>query len=179
MNLQVGIALDAGHVLHRHRLHHIDLAGQQCGHAGAVVANGREDHLIHIAVDLAPVVAIAREGGATLAGARAGGTGPVPLARNEAAFSMPLRRSTGLVAWLVSHHFLLMIIQLVNRSGRIGKGRTVTMSIAWSLILLIFLILTDVALHVRAVSLGALIAEDHVVGGEGRAVMELARPCAG
>ena len=52
---------------------------------------------------------------------------------------MPLRRSTGLVAWLSSHHFLLMMAQWVISSGTIGKGALVMMSIVWSLIFLISL----------------------------------------
>ncbi|MNT12045.1 hypothetical protein D3C72_1469580 [compost metagenome] len=58
--------------------------------------------------------------------------GPVPLALNEAVFSMPLRRSTGLVAWFSSHHFLLMIMVSEITSGRIGNGPLVSISTARS-----------------------------------------------
>ena len=54
-----------------------------------------------------------------------------------------------------------------------GKGALVSMSIVWSSTLRISLIVADVALHVRAVARGALVAEDHVVGRERRAVVEL------
>ena len=53
---------------------------------------------------------------------------------------MPLRRSTGLVAWFSSHHFLLMMFQWVIISGRMGKGWLVMMSMLWSLSFLISLI---------------------------------------
>ncbi len=54
--------------------------------------------------------------------------GPVPLARNDAAFSTPLRLSTGCVAEFASHHFLLIMYSDVMLSGRIGSGALVTMS---------------------------------------------------
>jgi len=66
--------------------------------------------------------------------------GPVPLALNDAVFSMPLRLSTGCVARFSVHHFLLRIAHSEITSGRIGNGSVVTTSIAWSLILLISLI---------------------------------------
>ena len=57
-HFEAGAAFDAGYVLHRHGFHHIDLAREQGCHAGRVVANRREDHFIHIAFNLAPIVAI-------------------------------------------------------------------------------------------------------------------------
>ena len=66
--------------------------------------------------------------------------GPVPLALNDAVFSMPLRLSTGFSALLSMHHFLLKIIQRVKLFGRIGYGILVTTSIVWSSIFLISLI---------------------------------------
>jgi hypothetical protein len=54
--------------------------------------------------------------------------GPVPLVRNEAVFSMPLRRSTGFSALLSSHHFLLMMYTSEITSGRIGNGAVVSIS---------------------------------------------------
>ncbi len=58
--------------------------------------------------------------------------GPVPLALNEAVFSMPLRLSTGLAAPFSSHHFLLMIMVSEITSGRIGKAPLVSISTARS-----------------------------------------------
>ena len=46
--------------------------------------------------------------------------GPVPLALNDAVFSMPFRLSTGFSAWLSMHHFLLKMNQRVKLFGRIG-----------------------------------------------------------
>jgi len=55
----------------------------------------------------------------------------VPLARNEAAFSTPLRLSTGFSALFSSAHFLLMMYTSEITSGMIGKGVLVMMSIVW------------------------------------------------
>ena len=54
--------------------------------------------------------------------------GPVPLARSVAAFSLPLRTSTGAAALFFSHHTLLMMYQVLMVSGRMGNGSLVTKS---------------------------------------------------
>src|SRR5438067_2379715 len=58
--------------------------------------------------------------------------GPVPLARNVAAFSLPLRTSTGAAALFFSHQALLTIYQVLRVSGRIGNGSLVIKSTVWS-----------------------------------------------
>src|SRR5690606_40785822 len=59
-----GAAVDAFDVLHGHRLHHVHFARQERRHARSVVANGGEDHLARVALDLPPVAAVAGEHGA-------------------------------------------------------------------------------------------------------------------
>lgn len=54
--------------------------------------------------------------------------GPVPLARNDAAFSTPLRRSTGSTAWFASHHLRDIMYTSVRTSGRMGYGDLVSIS---------------------------------------------------
>ena len=65
--------------------------------------------------------------------------GPVPLALSVAAFSLPLRTSTGSLALFFSHHDLLIMYQKPIVSGRIGNGSLVTMSTLRSSIFLISL----------------------------------------
>ena len=58
-DLGLAAAVDAGHVLQRNGLDHIDLTAHQRGHTGGIVANGRVLDIDHIAFDLAPVRCIA------------------------------------------------------------------------------------------------------------------------
>ena len=51
------------------------------------------------------------------------------MARSVAAFSLPLRTSTGVVELFFSHHTLLMMNQVLIVSGRMGNGSLVTKSI--------------------------------------------------
>ena len=148
--------LDALDVLQRHRLHHVDLARQQRRDAGRVVADRREDDLVDVALDLAPLVEVAHQHRAHHGWRSFSRNGPVPLALKLAVFSMPLRRSTGFSALLSSHHFLLISSQRVSVSGRIGNGAVVSISTARSSTLRTSLIGVRVALHVRAVAGGAL-----------------------
>jgi hypothetical protein len=95
------------------------------------------------------------------------------LARNEAAFSMPLRRSTGRVAWFVLAPLLAQDVQggeLVRQDGERRLGLDLDRVVVD---LAHFLDVVDVALQVRAFAGGALEREHHVVGGERRAVVEL------
>ena len=66
--------------------------------------------------------------------------GPVPFAFIVAAFSLPLRTSTGVVALFFSHHDLLIMYHELIVSGRMGNGSVVTMSMVKSSTLRISLI---------------------------------------
>ena len=149
-------------VLHRNRLHHVDLARHQRGHARGVVADRREDHFVDVAVDLVPVPGRSSRGRAHARLARlAAGTARCRWRVNEAAFSMPLRLSTGcsrlvLLAPVLAHHRR----HSVSTSGRIGNG-------SWSydvdrvvVDLPDLLDRRDVGLHVGAVGLRARSSEN-------------------
>jgi hypothetical protein len=145
-----GDAVDAIDVLHRHRLHHVDLARQQRRHARGIVADGREDDFVDVAFDLAPVIAIAHEGGAHvgLALAQTVRTGAVGAERRGILDALAaVHRAGGLVglAPLLAHDE-----HVRDTSGRMGNGALVSISITWSLILRTSLMSLTLALHVRA-----------------------------
>jgi hypothetical protein len=166
-------AVDALDVLHRHRLHHVDFAGQQRGDAGGVVADRGEDHFLRVAVDLAPVVAVAHEGGAhvRLALAQAERAGAVGAERGrvlDALAAVDRPRGLVLLAPLLAQD--VGGGELVRQDGerRLGLDLDgVVVDLAH------FLDVVDVALQVGAFAGGALEREDDVVGGERRAVVEL------
>jgi hypothetical protein len=160
-------------VLQRHGVDPVNLAGEQRGDAGCRVGDGGEDRLVEVRLDLAPVAvellehgphaglvlgdheragAVLVQGGV----ARAGGVGRRRL--DDAVLLGPRLRhdhpgrelGDGDGVRLLQHHVDGEVVDLYE----LGVGR-------------------DVRGEVRARGPDALGGEEHVVGGEGRAVVEL------
>ena len=169
----VGAAVDAVNVLNGHGLHHVHFAREQGRHAGGIVADGGEHHLGHIAFDLAPVRAVAREHGAHVGLALAHPEGPSAIGLERCRVLHPLaavHRHGGLVglAPLLAHD-----VHEREHVGQDGERRLGFNLDGMAVDLAHFLEVVGVALHVRAFDLGAGQAEHHVIGGEGSAVVEL------
>ena len=148
-------------------------SGEQGGDARRVVADDVEDHLVDVAFDLAPVVAVAHERGphvrlalAQTVRARAVGTERRGVLDTLAAIHR-LGRLVGL-APLLAHD-----VEVGEQLGQ-DRERRIRDDVDRMVVdLADFLDLAHVRLHVGAVALGALVAEDHVIGGERGAIMEL------
>ena len=170
---RAGVAVDARNVLHRHRLHDVDLAREQRRHARGRAGDGREDGFTHVALDLAPVVGVAHEGGAhaRLALAHVERAGAVGLERRgvlDALAAIDRARGVVLFAPLLAHDHDLRQHLRQDGERRLGLDLDrVTVDLAH------FLEVVRIALHVRAIARDARHGEQHVVGGEGRAVVEL------
>src|SRR5690606_4240660 len=83
--LQVRSGTQARDVAYRHRLHHVDLAGDQRRHARRIVADRRQLDEIDIAFDRPPVVGVALELGTHpgIARAKAVGARAIGLVRGR------------------------------------------------------------------------------------------------
>lgn len=171
-DVEVRHLLDARDVLRGHRVHHVDIAGQQRGDARGVVGDRREDRFLDVVGRLVPPVLVGGEHGLLVALAlrqpeRAGAVGAV---------------GGGVLAALAHVGGRLGAVGLAPGGaddepvGQLGKQDRIGLPG-----LDLDLVVADLAdggdaLHARldvgTVHLRALVAEQHVVGGEGRAVVE-------
>ena len=172
-HLGVRAGIDARDILDRNRLDDVDLARQQRRDARGVGADRREDDLLEIVLGLAPPVRVGLEHGldAGLVALDREGAGAVGVERGKARRGRGGRRRRDGVVRLgpfLVHDVPGIPLRIQNG---IGRGQDEVDGVVVDLDDLG--VGGNAGLQVRALGADAVGGEDHVVGGEGVAVVEL------